>query len=125
MAEEKVRGLAALISGSGLSRNRRAIFTEITQGAVVTQGASLGYPDFQLAPTSFSGWGLVLATGRLTGLRRFNRHPWHASVSTSCTVLSRNRDQFLRTMAVHHSGRMPTAVGARHDYHVGLDAMQP
>jgi hypothetical protein len=60
----------------------------------------------------------------VTRLRRFNRHPWHASVSTSCTVLSRNRDQFLRIAAVRHSGRTPTAVYARHDYRVGFDAMQ-
>ena len=57
-------------------------------------------------------------------LPRFNRHPWQVSVSTRYTVLSRNRDQFLRIVAVHHSGRTPTAVDARHDYHVGLDAMQ-
>jgi hypothetical protein len=57
-------------------------------------------------------------------LRRFNRRPWQASVSTSYTVLSRNRDQFLRIVAVRHSGRTPTAFDARHDYHVGLDAMQ-
>jgi Resolvase, N terminal domain len=59
----------------------------------------------------------------VTRRRRLNRHPWHASVSTSCTVLSRNRDQFLRIVAVRHSGRTPTAVDARHDYRVGLDAM--
>ena len=50
-------------------------------------------------------------------------HPGEARVSTSYTVLLRNRDQFLRIVGVHHSGRTPTAVDARHDYHVGLDAM--
>jgi hypothetical protein len=64
------------------------------------------------------------STGDRSGLRRFKRHPWQTSVSTSYTVRSQNRDQFLRIMAFHHSGRTPTAVDARHDYHVGLDAMQ-
>ena len=73
--------------------------------------------DYPLAPSSRDD-GLDAAVR----LRRFNRHPWQASVSTSYTVLSRNRDQFLRIVAVRHSGR--TAFDARHDYHVGLDAMQ-
>ena len=75
--------------------------------------------DYPLAPSSRDD-GLDAAVR----LRRFNRHPWQASVSTSYRVLSRNRGQFLRIVAVRDSGRMPTAVDARHDYHVGLDAMQ-
>jgi hypothetical protein len=50
--------------------------------------------------------------------------PRQASASTSYTVQSRNRDQFLRIAAVHHSGHMPIVVDAQHDYHLGFDAMQ-
>src|SRR5215472_13104556 len=57
------------------------------------------------------------------GLNALNCPRRQANASTSYTVPSRNRDQFLRIVGVHHSGRTPTAVDARHDY-VGLDAMQ-
>ena len=80
--------------------------------------SSLKVVDYPLAPSSRDD-GLDAPIR----LRRFNRHPWQASVSTSYTVLSRNRDQFLRIVAVRHNGRTPTAGDARHDYHIDLDAM--
>ena len=56
--------------------------------------------------------------------RETERPPWQTSASTSYTVRSRNRDQFPRIVAFHHSGRTPTAADARHGYYLGYDAMQ-
>ena len=71
-------------------------------------------------------WAQAL-TGLIRGLAALmalNRPPRQTSASTRYTVQSQNRDQFLRIVAVHHSGRTPTVVDAKHDYHVDLDAMQ-